>query len=56
MSTETARNSEIAEIYRARKEMFVEHADRDFYTILLFVLFEKSKGEESFWHEQFETS
>lgn len=56
LSTEKARNSEIAEIFRAHKEMFVEHADRDFYVILLYVLFEKSKGQESDWYTYFETS
>jgi hypothetical protein len=55
ISTETAWKSEIGEIYRACPEMFVEHPDRDFYTILLFVLYEKQKGEESFWHYFFET-
>jgi hypothetical protein len=55
ISTTTARNSEIAEIYRCNSELFVEHPDRDFYTILMFLLYEKAKGEDSFWHEYFET-
>lgn len=55
ISTQTARNSEIAEIYRSNTELFVEHADRDFYVLLMFLLFEKGKAEDSFWHEYFET-
>ena len=54
ISTETARNSDIAEIYRTHSDIFVSNADRDYLTLVLFVIWERTKGEEGFWHAYFE--
>jgi hypothetical protein len=50
ISTELARNSEIAEIYRQFEDLFVANADRDFLTLVLYLIYERSKGKDSFWH------
>ena len=54
ISTETARNSGISEIYRAHEDIFVTNADRDYLTLVLFLIWERVKGEDSFWHTYFE--
>ena len=50
ISTELARHSEIAEIYRQFEDLFVANADRDFLTLVLYLIYERSKGKDSFWH------
>lgn len=54
LSTEKARNSEIAEILSAHEDVFVAYQERDFMVLCLYLIFERSKGEESFWHPYFE--
>ena len=55
ISTETARNSEIAEIFRVHPDVFLANEDRDFNVLVVFLMYERSKGPESFWHPYFET-
>jgi hypothetical protein len=54
ISTETAKNSEIGEIFKNHDEMFVTYQDRDMMILILFLIYERIKGEESFWHPYFE--
>ena len=56
LSTATARNSEIAEIYRKFEDLFVANHDRDFLTLVLYLIFERCKGKDSFYHHFFETA
>ena len=56
ISTESCRNSEIAEIYRNNEELFISHSERDYYIILVFLMYERAKGSRSFWHHYFEVA
>ena len=53
ISTESARNSEIGELYRNHEDLFVAHPERDHLVMVLFLMYERSKGEASFWHPYF---
>lgn len=54
ISVETARNSEIGEVFKSHETLFVTNIDRDYFTLVVFVLYEKCKGEQSFWFPYFE--
>ena len=54
VSTESARHSEIAEIYRNYEDIFVANVDRDHLTLVLYLMYERCKGAESFFHPYFE--
>lgn len=56
ISTATARNSEIAEIYRQFEDLFIANHDRDFLTLVLYLMYERTKGKESFHHPHFEVA
>ena len=53
ISTETARNSEIAQIFRKHEDLFVVHPERDHLVLVLFLMYERSKGQYSFWYPYF---
>jgi len=53
ISTETARHSEIAEIFRSHDEVFIANQDRDYMVLVLFLMYERMKGEDGFWHPYF---
>lgn len=50
ISVEGARRSEIAEVFADHEHMFCANLDRDFNTLLLFLVYERLKGSLSFWH------
>jgi hypothetical protein len=54
ISTEKARNSEISHVYKNHVEIFENNGERDFFVMVLFIMYEKSKGSSSFWHPYFE--
>lgn len=54
LSAATAHNSEIAEVFRNHDDLFVANPSRDEFVLRLFVMYERNKGAESFWHEWFE--
>ena len=54
VSTESARRSEIGEIYRNYEDIFVANVDRDHMTLVLYLMYERSKGTDSFYHPYFE--
>jgi hypothetical protein len=56
MSTATARSSEIAEIYRDNEDLFLANQDRDFVTMVLFIMYERLKGDDGFYHAFFEVA
>ena len=56
ISTETARHSEIAEIFRSHDDLFVANVERDFYVLVLYLMYERLKGENGFWHTYFESA
>lgn len=56
ISTETARNSEIAEVFRNHQDIFVSNASRDHLILVTFMMYERNKGKLSFWHEWFEVA
>ena len=54
ISTETARQSELGEVFRQNPDVFIENTDRDYLTLIFFLMYERSKGSESKWHPYFE--
>lgn len=56
ISAATARNSEIAEVFRNHEEFFVANSYRDEQAIRIFIMHERNKGSSSFWHEWFEVA
>ena len=55
ISEQGARESEIAEIFQNHDNLFVGNVDRDHNVLCTFVMFERLKGPQSFWHPYFET-
>ena len=53
---ERARSSEIGFIFDNHESLFKNNSERDFLTLLLFVFYENSKGEKSFWYEFFQAN
>ena len=49
LSVEKAYASEIGHIFRAHKDMFLEHSDGDFLVLTVFAMYEKKKGDQSRW-------
>eukprot|EP01017_Pseudomicrothorax_dubius_P051575 TRINITY_DN9960_c0_g1_i3.p1 TRINITY_DN9960_c0_g1~~TRINITY_DN9960_c0_g1_i3.p1 ORF type:complete len:524 (-),score=127.06 TRINITY_DN9960_c0_g1_i3:45-1616(-) len=49
-----AQTSELAEIIIKNPDAFEEHYDKEFNTLVLFIIFEKMKEEKSFWHIYFD--
>ena len=56
ISTESCRHSELAEIYRNNEDLFVANTERDYYVVLIFIMYERLKGTDSFWHHYFEVA
>ena len=54
ISAEHAKQSELAPIFKNHDSLFVSNPYREYFTVLIFVLWEKLKGEDSFWHPYFE--
>lgn len=55
LTVERARASvEIGHIFENHDSIFKANTNRDFLTLLLFMIHEMSKGEKSFWHPYFE--
>ena len=54
ITSEKARNSDLSVVYRSHLDIFQNHQERDFYVMVLFLMYERPKGEESFWHPYFE--
>lgn len=50
ISVESARQSEIGYIFKSHDSLFVANVDRDFLIIVLYVIYEKGKGDKSFWN------
>jgi hypothetical protein len=43
ISVETARKSEISEIFKSHDDFFVSNVDRDYLILVVFVIFERQK-------------
>lgn len=54
ITVERARASEIGQIFDNHESLFKNNEDRDFLTILLFMIYEHQKGDQSFWHPYFD--
>lgn len=55
ISVESARQSEIGDIFKSHETLFVSNVDRDYLILLVFTLYERvTKGEDSFWHPYFD--
>ena len=54
ITADTALNSEIAEVLKNHEEVFVHQSYRDETILRLYLMHERNKGPESFWHEWFE--
>ena len=54
ISADTVRHSEIAEVVRNHDELFIGKSYRDEQALRLYLMHERNKGAESFWHEWFE--
>ena len=54
ITIERAHASEIGHIFDKHDSVFKVNEDRDFLTLLLFVMFEHQKGEKSFWYPYFQ--
>lgn len=54
VSVEAARKSELSDVFRSHDALFVSNIDRDYFILVVFVLFERTKGDKSFWHPYFE--
>ena len=50
ISTETARNSPIGHLFESHDGLFATNFDRDQMILVVFLIYEKLKGEESFFH------
>lgn len=50
MSIEHAKRSEIGQIYTSHDSMFVSNYDRDQMILVLFLMYEALKGQDSFWY------
>ena len=49
-------STEIAEIFRSHDDIFIANIDRDYMVLVLFLMYEKMKGEDGFWHTYFESA
>jgi hypothetical protein len=56
ISTEHARHSELAHIFKQHEDVFAASPERDFAVLVLFLMFERAKGEVGFWHPYFEVA
>ena len=55
ISTEHARkSSEIGHLFDSCDELFVTNQDRDICTLMVFIIYERLKGDESFYHPYFD--
>jgi hypothetical protein len=54
ITVERARASEIGFIFDNHESIFKNNEDRDFLTILLFMIYEHQKGDQSFWYPYFD--
>lgn len=54
ISTEHARKSQIGHLFDNHDALFVAKDDRDQTTLIVYMIYEKLKGEESFYHPYFE--
>ena len=56
ISVESARHSEIAEVFENHENLFCASVDRDSNTLVTFIIYERLKGHHSFWHPYFEAT
>lgn len=49
ISVEHARKSELSELYESHDALFMANSERDFLILTIFVIFEKLKGDQSFY-------
>ena len=54
ITVERARHSEIGFIFEKHQSIFKANEDRDFLVLLVFLIYEHSKGASSFWHPYFQ--
>lgn len=54
LTVERARSSEIGYIFDNHDSIFKANLDRDFLTLLMYVMYEHQKGKESFWFPYFD--
>ena len=54
ISEELVRNSEIGHILKENEDLFTEHANSEYFILIAFIIFEKLKGESSFWFPYFD--
>ena len=54
ISTEHARASPIGHLFESHDNLFVCNNDRDTSILLVYIIYEKLKGQESFYYEYFE--
>jgi len=48
------RNYEVAKVFDAHPEFFKTHKDAEYNTLIIYVMYEMSLGDKSFWHPYFE--
>ena len=53
VSTEHARRSPIGELFPEHPNLFVTNSDRDTTTLIVYLIYERLKGEESFYAPYF---
>ena len=54
ITVERARTSEIGFVFDNHESIFKATTDRDTLTLILFVMYEQSKGQDSFWYPYFQ--
>ena len=54
ISAEHAKLSEIGAIFKNHDSLFVTSPQREYLILLVYILYEMTKGEESFYHSYFE--
>ena len=54
ITTEHARVSPIGHLFESHETLFVTNYDRDHYILMIYVMYEKMKGGDSFYHPYFD--
>ena len=54
ITVESARQSEIAEVFSNHEQLFFTNVERDSLTMIVYLMFERLKGPASFWHPYFD--
>lgn len=54
ITVESARQSEIAEVFKNHEQLFFTNLERDSLTVIVYLMHERLKGPESFWYPYFD--